>query len=126
MLRVHLSSRKISYPLAAFAALKAMVSENTPSRTQALLEVHLLAQCPITRGHTPTFSLQRGTLLCAAARFGRSSVCLRAEAPTLVRSPPHTPGIPLGAKKRDRRDVGGGTPAPEVPGWGAAVSVYPV
>src|SRR5215213_7757729 len=76
MLRVHIYPPKVSYPLAAFAALKAMVSENTPSRTQALLEVHLLAQCPVTGRHTPTFSRQRGTLLCAAARFGRSSVCV--------------------------------------------------
>src|ERR671920_35129 len=51
-------------------------SEHPTSRSNAatLREVHRLAQCPLTGRHTPTFSRQRGTLLWATARFGRSSV----------------------------------------------------
>jgi hypothetical protein len=51
-------------------------SEHPTSRSNAetLREVHRLAQCPRTGRHTPTFSRQRGTLLWATARFGRSSV----------------------------------------------------
>jgi|SRR5215216_1561843 len=76
---------------------------------------------PSNRAAHPYTLSAKGHFASAATRSGRSCLgAFRTSALLLARSPPDAAGRKEKGPERRKR----GTPAPEAPGWGDAVSLY--